>query len=103
MISLWGPSKLFQMLSNSDCEMSHLIGAVMLKIMYPTFNSLLFHSVSLWDNLFLGQCPTPDVWPLGQFGSKAWCSSGGLGRKGQGCDFFDDVLCERPATALKSN
>ena len=52
---------------NSDGETSHFTGVVTLKKMYPLIYRRLFHNVSLWEKVFLGQCASRDV-VITQFG-----------------------------------
>ena len=46
---------------NSDSEMSHFAGVVTLRKMCPLIYRRLFHNVSLWEKVFLGQCASRDV------------------------------------------
>ena len=46
---------------NSYSETSHFVGVVMLRKMYPLIYRRLFHNVSLWEKVFLGQCASRDV------------------------------------------
>ena len=46
---------------NSDSETSHFAGFVTLRKMYPLIYRRLFHNVSLWEKVFLGQRASRDV------------------------------------------
>ena len=46
---------------NSDSETSHFMGVVTLRKIYPLIYRHLFHNVSLWEKVFLGQCASRDV------------------------------------------